>query len=475
MMTFQKALFLGLSLVVVVARAQQSGGIYDSALHYIEHGKLKSAATLLAREAPRQSPSVRAEYFALLGSVYEDQGYLIAAHEAYVKSKRIAIERYKVPQARAINGIARVNVARGNYDSILYYLTISRQLDPSAENAIATKQVEGKYWQAKNQYDKALSALQNALDAASQAKDRNSMAIILSSMGSIYFSHNPDMQVALGFYKRSNQLDDTLRPSVTLIRNYCRMANSYMVLGDHENAGRYLTRAEQLTVNSEYLTLKAYVLSTRVILLAEQGQIAQAVELSEVPIRIKREIGDKRQLQNDLLNVAELRMMIGQYDQAEKLLAEGTAISHNLHDLVYLKYFYNRRSQLDSISGHYLSAYENLKKSFIYKDSTFSVDHLRAVNEIREKYEAEQKEKIIAEKELQIEEQKYQRAIILGVFITVVLILFVILLLIRSRSRTKLQQEKQVRLRTIVQTQEDVQQRIARDLHDGLVQVLGAA
>jgi signal transduction histidine kinase len=32
-----------------------------------------------------------------------------------------------------------------------------------------------------------------------------------------------------------------------------------------------------------------------------------------------------------------------------------------------------------------------------------------------------------------------------------------------------------LRLQTIVKTQEDVQQRIARDLHDGLVQVLGAA
>jgi signal transduction histidine kinase len=56
-----------------------------------------------------------------------------------------------------------------------------------------------------------------------------------------------------------------------------------------------------------------------------------------------------------------------------------------------------------------------------------------------------------------------------------VLILIAVLILIRSTNRTKLQREKQARLRTIVQTQEDVQQRIARDVHDGQVQVLGAA
>jgi signal transduction histidine kinase len=98
---------------------------------------------------------------------------------------------------------------------------------------------------------------------------------------------------------------------------------------------------------------------------------------------------------------------------------------------------------------------------------------------VQEKYEAEQKEKTIAEKELEIEHQKYRQALTLGVSIISLLVLIVILVIVRNRSRNKLQKEREqqnyLRLQTIVKTQEDVQQRIARDLHDGLVQVLGAA
>jgi two-component system NarL family sensor kinase len=476
MSIFHKALIVGFSLVIVVARGQQSDARYDSALHYFEAGQLQRARMILEHDVAVLSPARAANYFALLGTVLEDQGYVLSAKDAYTKSQNHTYqESNRSIAAKAINGIARTEIALGNYDSIPQFLKQSRALDASATNAIAVDQVEGKYWQAQNQYDQALASLQRAFDVASQTDDKSSMATILSSMGSINLSHNPDPNVALGFYERSNALGDTLKPSVTLIRTYCRMANAYMVSGNLPKARHHLDRAAAWTRNSDYLSLRAYVLSTQVILLAEQGQYAQAAAFSEEPMRIKRELGDNRQLQTDLLNVAELRMKIGEYDKAEKLLAEGTAIGHRLHDLVFLKYFYNRRSQLDSIRGNYLSAYENLKKSFLYKDSTFSVDHLRAVNEIREKYEAGQKEKIIAEKELQIEAQKYQRAIILGVSSSVVLILIAVLILIRSTNRTKLQHEKQARLRTIVQTQEDVQQRIARDLHDGLVQVLGAA
>jgi signal transduction histidine kinase len=60
-----------------------------------------------------------------------------------------------------------------------------------------------------------------------------------------------------------------------------------------------------------------------------------------------------------------------------------------------------------------------------------------------------------------------------------VLILVVILVLIKNRHKIRLQKEKQhqdhIRLQTIVHTQEEVQQSIARDIHDGLVQVMGAA
>jgi|GEM_PF-1802181 signal transduction histidine kinase len=477
MMIVRLAFVIWISTLSFCASAQaHQTDVLKSAQLLREEGKLQAARTLL-EEHTGQEPSVfNAALYTLLGNVCEDQGYIAPAIRAYRRGVAYALQTNDVVvAARSLNGLSRMQISVGSYDSVLLNLNRSRQLDTKPENLIAVDQAEGKYWQAQNQYDDALVALYRALDNATAIDDKDNLATILSSIGSVHFSHNPDMNVALDFYRRSNALGDSLHPSQMYIRTTCRMANSCMVTGDLKQARQHLTRARRWVEATEYLPVKAYVLSSWSILLAEHGDFRAAADFADEPIRINRQLGDNRQLQKDLLNVAELRMLIKQNNEAKKLLTEGISIGHDLHDVVFLKYFYNMRARLDTAMGDYRLAYSDLVKAGAYKDSTFSVDHLRAVNEIREKYEAEQKEKIIAEKELQIEAQKYQRAVILGALVIAVLASTVIFIILRSRSRSKLQEEKQLRLQAVVRTQEETQQRIARDLHDGLVQVLGAA
>lgn len=473
---FSFAIFFSILSIVVNAQINSVSEVLQAAQLQRSQGKLQAARMLLENNAnPNGSPATAALY-ALLGNVCEDQGYVLSALEAYRRGVKLAVQTGdRAQEAGSLNGLARMQITVGNYDSVLSNLSRSRQQDTTRENRVIADQTEGKYWQAQNQYDQALIALHRALDNATAIKDNVNLATILSSIGSVHFSHNPDMNVALDFYRRSNAFGDSLHPSPMYVRTTCRMANSCMVTGDLKKAEQLLLQARRWVESTEYLPLKAYVLSSSSILLAEHGDYKAAADFANEPIRINRQLGDKRQLQKDLLNVAELRMLIGQNDEAKRLLTEGISIGHDLHDVVFLKYFYTMRARLDTAMGNYQMAYSDLVKAVAYKDSTFSVDHLRAVNEIREKYEAEQKEKIIAEKELQLKEQKYQRALILGILVTAVLTSIAVLTIWRSRSRSRLQHERQLRLQAVVRTQEETQQRIARDLHDGLVQVLGAA
>ncbi|MEJ1237382.1 ATP-binding protein [Chryseolinea sp. T2] len=485
MMKVRLVLAIILSALSVLVYAQSSiSDVLEAAKRLQQGGKLQASREMLEKHIraegslsePNDGTSKTAALYSMLGSVCEDQGYISLAAVAYRKGVTSSSKiNDRTWGASSLNGLARMQTNYGSYDSVLLNLALSRELDSTRGNLIEADQAEGRYWQAQNQYDKALEALHRALDNASAIHDDNILAIILSSIGSVLFSHNPDMNVALDFYRRSNDLGDSLKPSPIYIRTTCRMANSYMVTGDLKLAEQNLRRARRWVESTEYLPLKAYVLSSWSILLAEHGDYKAAADFADEPIRINRQLDDKRQLQKDLLNVAELRMMIGQNEEARKLLGEGISIGHDLHDVVFLKYFYNMRARLDTATGDYRLAYSDMVKAVAYKDSTFSVDHLRAVNEIREKYEAEQKEKIIAEKELQIEEQKYQRAVMLGALVIAVLASAVVFIVLKSRSSSRLQNEKQLRLQAVVRTQEETQQRIARDLHDGLVQVLGAA
>jgi signal transduction histidine kinase len=424
------------------------------------------------------SPSDEAESYVLSGMIREEEGYLSDALNDYKTGRQLS-RGIPAMAAASLNGLASVFTTTGEYDSIISYLEKSRLLDTTSSNLMKTYMTEARFWQTQNEYDKSLSALQLAQNYATKLNDRRNLAIIVSNIGGIHFSHDPDQTTSRNFYNKSIVLCDSSVHANILARNYGRLANSYMVTGDLANASSYLTRAKKITDVSGNLPVRSYILSSIATLLYEQGKYSEAVIMMEEPIKIKRQLGQFRQLQNDLLNIAEAYMMIREYDKARRALDEAMKIGHALKDVVYLKYFYERASILDSITGNYRGAYSNLKRATMYKDSTFSTQHLRDVREVQAKYEAEQKEKIIAEKELEIGQQKYRQATIIGTAVIAVLLLIVILVTLRNTNRAKLQTEREqqnlLRLQTIVKTQEDVQQRIARDLHDGLVQVLGAA
>ncbi|MEI9920445.1 MAG: sensor histidine kinase [Bacteroidota bacterium] len=419
--------------------------------------------TLLLLAASLAANAQTKEEHVLAGIIKEEEGYLDAALQEY---------RLGLPLPGALNGVASIETALGKYDSVPNYLARSRSLDSSSNNLIKNYQVEARYWQALNDYDRGVSFLQRALDHAVSVNDVRSRAIILSSMGNMYFSHEPDMKIVRSYLERSNALCDSSVHYNIIARNYARIANTYFVVGDGVKANQYLARAKKISDLSPNLPLRAYILSTIAINLFEEGRYRECLALMQEPIRIRRELGQKRGLQNDLLNISETYMMVNDYDNARKAIEEGMSISRSLKDVIYLKYFYERASALDSTKGNYKSAFSNLKHAMAYKDSAFSAQRVKDVKEIQQKYEAEQKEKIIAEKELEIEQHKYQLATVSGLAITAIMSLVVVFLTVRARSR---RQHDHLRLQTIIKTQEEVQQRIARDLHDGIVQILGAA
>lgn len=401
-----------------------------------------------------------------MGKAFEESGYLQKALDEYTAAKDTP------KKAAALNGMASILSAIGQYDSVSSYLAQSRALDPSPENLIVNYQVEANYWKAKNQYDQALESLQLALDKAEKLNDTKNLALIFSNMGSIYFSHQPDKTVARDYILRSNSLIDSAVSYNLLARNYGRLANVAMATDDGPSAKMYLDRAYKIVQLSDNLPVKAYVIGSMAILASGEDRMEESIKYLEESISIKRKLNQQRTLQNDLLNISEAYMQVKDFTKAEKSLKEVGDIARSLNDVVYLKYYYERASMLDSLKGNYKGAYSNYKLAMRYKDSTFSAQHFRDVREIQEKYEAGQKEKTIAEKELEIEHQKYRQVVIIGASTVGLLVFVVVLIVLRARSK---KQQNDLRLHTIVKTQEEVQQRIARDLHDGLVQVLGAA
>jgi tetratricopeptide (TPR) repeat protein len=228
-----------LILLIIVALpgnsfAQPSASVCnDSARFYFERSKTTVAKDWIER-ALRSSPTPGDAALAhvISGMIREEEGYLKAALEQYEEGRKQS--QLASTEAAALNGMASVLVTTGVYDSITSYLKRSRTLDSTAANLVMNYQAEAKYWQSQNEYDQALSSLQRALDNAEEVDDTRNKAIILSNMGSIYFSHEPDKTVARNYFLRSNALCDSSIHYNILSRNYGRLANCAMAAADNK-------------------------------------------------------------------------------------------------------------------------------------------------------------------------------------------------------------------------------------------------
>lgn len=454
----------------------------DSARYHLDKGQYQNAEMWInaSLNFSRKSGIEMAKTYCLAGELKDEQGFALQSMTHYKKCRLMAI-RHKTfkEEAAADIGIANELIALGNHDSVLFYIGQSRRRDSTVRNLAITDIVAGRYWLEENRLDKAFSNFRLGYEMASNAADKKLMALAVTGMGSVFFRQEPDMKSALEYFRKAIALCDSSKHFNIIARNYIRIANAYLVLGNDKEAAQYMARAKTIVDLSGNLSLRSYCLSSMAILNGGEGDTKDAIKLVGESIRIKYSLGDYRQVQNDLLNLAEWLMSLKNNQIAEEKVKEGISNSKRLKDVVYLHYFYEQLAHLDSLAGRYRDAYAHLRQSAIYKDSVLSLQRIRAVAEVKEKYETEQKEKAIVEKEVIIEQQKYRQAIIVGASLAALLIMSVIVIVIRNNQNSRIQSEKQrqnhIRLQAIVQTQEEVQQSIARDLHDGLIQILGAA
>lgn len=466
-------MLLGFFFVLFQANAQHANK--DSATFYFEHGNAKKARNVLAQFSTRNA------YEVLLSSKVEAyEGYFEKSISRARQAELLAAQAgNKSLESSAIIERASSLIEVGRTDSVLHLVAIAERLDTNALNAVNVPFIRARYWHSLNQPAKALPFYQKALDHAIALQAVRQRIQIVSQMASLYFSLEPNMKRVISLLNEAIMLSDSSKHADMIARNCARMANANMVLGNLPRAEAFLTRAKRITDITHNMPVESYVLSSFAILRAIQGNIAESIRIAAEPIRMKREMGQVKSLQNDLLNLAEWQMELKQFDAAEKTINEGISTSTGLNDYVYLNYYYKHLSTLDSLRGKFANAYSHLKKAMVFNDSTIALQNAKAVNEIREKYEAEQKEKLLAEKELEIQEQRSRVVLILSVALIAILTMIVILLVIRNRHKVRLAVEKEeqnkLRLQTIINTQEEVQQDIARDIHDGLVQMMGAA
>lgn len=384
-----------------------------------------------------------------LGIVYDVIGKYDKALEHYNKSLQYSYEiNNKKSIASVLNNIGLIYWNLGDYKRALEnYFQALRVFEVVGDDkgiANSLNNIGLIYWD-NEQFDEALRYQQEALNMRQKMGDKYGVGASLTNMALIYHDQQ-NYQWALDLFYKSMAYKEEINDNYGLGISYKGLATTY----------------------------------------EKMGNIQEAFKWYEKALRKKWQVNDQYGIASLHLNISAIYMRVADYQRALHHLEKAKKIAEQLKSNKLLYKVYLSMAQCYADKKNYAMAYEYHKKYAAAYDSMFNEQKSKQIAELQILHETEKKEKEIAllNRENDIANLELRRrTLLLGWVITVFVIILLLMLVVYSRYKIRqqklLQQERekqqQLLLKTIIETQEQERNRISRELHDNVGQMLAAA
>jgi signal transduction histidine kinase len=341
-------------------------------------------------------------------------------------------------KASALNILGVITRGKGNYSEALEYqisslkiydsLQLKKDIATLYNNIGVTHMYNGVNSEAIKNYTKAL-------DISKEIKDDNTKNLALNNLGIIY-CYEEDFEEGIKYFKQSLLIEQKQNNLKGLSECYNNIGGAFYYL----------------------------------------QQIDSAIHYFQKSFEIDKQLGDVVGMSGSLSNIGELLTSIGKYKEAEEKLLEALALTQQ-HKIAA-----EFQNTLLNLSGLYEQS-GNLEKALLYsreyasaKDSIHSLEQSKQIAEMQTKYETEKKDEEIKHQNTVIKNERTIKYIMVGLIILLLVSVVLFYIWYRAKQQQKLQaallKEKELGLEAIINAQEEERQRIAKDLHDGIIQQL---
>lgn len=442
-------------------------------------GKNRIDTNLLAKQFSRVSALINKDIFLAKKTAFE-----MLANSISIKDKKW--------EAAACNTIGVVYFQTGDYDSSQVY------------------------------YKKALEFAEKYHYDDIKIKSTGNLGLLYSRRG--------DYENAIRFLFESLQLNEKKGNQLATARNLADIGNTYLFMGKPGKSKAYLDRSLSIFRQLDNKHGIANVLNSIGQYLEDTDKGEEAMEYYKQSYILKLETGDKKGASTSLMNIADYLSEIGKHDEALNYLKITLELKKQIDDKESIVMLYNnigliykRKKNYRQAITWFLKAYESsveIKSSLIIKTSAMNLSEIydsignykqalefnkiyyrtkielsdesstAKITEIEAKYKSEKKDienaMLLKEnkvKELKIKDTEMSKKVQLLIFISITLLIFIAVFIIYSRIRQRQKDEltkeqnrlEKLRFRAIIDSEEKERIRIAKELHDGLGQLLSSA
>ena len=330
-----------------------------------------------------------------------------------------------------------------------------------------------------NEIKQALERFYAALKIAEQASDYMAQARAKVNIGWAMMELNQYDQAVVNLKNALTLMDEKKITSAYKGTIYSNLAASYGALNQLDSSLKYSRIAILEAHRNQNITVEANGLFILGTTQAKQGKYNEALQsfLAAKPLREK--IGDPFYIVSDMAEMGNLYVKLKQPQQGIAVCKDALRIATDNKIDAKLPLIYSALAANYESAGQYKEAVDVYKKISDLKDSVYADANPKALAEMQTKYETERKERQIQQQKFRITRQKLLTWGAIGLLLLGGFLGYSQYKRYKfkqeARMKTALMKQQQLATEAVLEAEENERQRIAKDLHDSIGQMMSAA